>query len=208
MDAALKEEKNYTINDIYSLPDGERAELFDGQIYYMTPPSWTHQRISRKLQQAIANYIDNSNGSCEVLAAPFAVFLNDEDLKTYLEPDLSVICDRKKLDDKGCHGAPDWVIEIVSPMSRSRDYIKKMITYHMAGVRERNTGSYICGPFYKSRVLEKADLCPRHCSPSARKECLEQRSAYICLSCLFPYRIRITAFTKSVLLLTASSNAS
>jgi len=50
MDAALKEEKNYTINDIYSLPDGERAELFDGQIYYMTPPSWTHQRISRKLQ--------------------------------------------------------------------------------------------------------------------------------------------------------------
>lgn len=136
MDAALKEEKNYTINDIYSLPDGERAELFDGQIYYMAPPSWTHQKISRKLQQAIANYIDNSNGSCEVLAAPFAVFLNDEDLKTYLEPDLSVICDRKKLDDKGCHGAPDWVIEIVSPMSRSRDYIKKMITYHMAGVRE------------------------------------------------------------------------
>lgn len=139
MDAAKLnnfENRVYTVKDIYDLPDGVRAELIDGQIYYMAPPSWTHQKISRKLQQAIANYIDNNNGGCEVLAAPFAVFLEENDDKTYLEPDLSVICDIEKLDESGCHGAPDWIIEIVSPSSRPRDYIKKMIKYNTAGVRE------------------------------------------------------------------------
>ena len=62
MDVARKLE-SYTIEDIYSLPDGQRAELIDGQIYYMAPPSWGHQVISRKLHQAIANYIDSNNGN-------------------------------------------------------------------------------------------------------------------------------------------------
>ena len=84
---ALKDEKVYTIEDIYALPDGERAELIDGRIYYMAPPSWTHQRISSKLHQKIANYIDSRNGTCQVLAAPFAVFLN-EDGTDYYEPDI------------------------------------------------------------------------------------------------------------------------
>lgn len=114
---ALKKEDNYTIEDIYALPDGQRAELIDGKIYYMAPPSLKHQRISGRLYQSIANYIDSKNGKCEVLAAPFAVFLNDDDIN-YLEPDISVICDIFKLDEKGCHGAPDWVIEIVSPGSK------------------------------------------------------------------------------------------
>lgn len=134
MDAMLKE-KLYTIKDIYDLPDGERAELIDGRIYYMAPPSWSHQRISRKLHQTIANYIDGNNGECEALAAPFAVFLNEDDIN-YVEPDISVICDVSKLDDKGCHGAPDWVIEIVSPGSKSRDYMTKLFKYRTAGVRE------------------------------------------------------------------------
>ena len=132
---ALKKEKVYTINDIYALPDGERAELIDGQIYYMAPPSWNHQRISRKLHQTIANYIDRNNGKCEALAAPFAVFLNEDDVN-YVEPDISVICDLSKLDDKGCHGAPDWIIEIVSPSSKPRDYMTKLFKYRTAGVRE------------------------------------------------------------------------
>ncbi len=126
----------YSMKDIYNLPDGKRAELIDGQIFYMAPPSFTHQKISRKLHQAIANYIDSKDGKCEVLAAPFAVFLNPDDDKTYFEPDLSIICDTSKLDEKGCYGAPDWIIEIVSPSSRPRDYIKKMIKYNMGGVRE------------------------------------------------------------------------
>ena len=134
MDTSKKEEI-YTTDDIYALPDGERAELIDGKIYYMTPPSWIHQRISGKLHQAIANYIDSNNEKCEVLAAPFAVFLNDDDIN-YVEPDISVICDLSKLDDKGCHGAPDWIIEIVSPSSKPRDYMTKLFKYRTAGVRE------------------------------------------------------------------------
>ena len=132
---ALKKEEVYTIDDIYALPDGERAELIDGKIYYMAPPSRTHQRISSYLHNEIYNYIKENNGACEVLAAPFAVFLNNDDIN-YVEPDISVICDESKLDEKGCHGAPDWIIEIVSQSSKSRDYMTKLFKYRTAGVRE------------------------------------------------------------------------
>lgn len=132
---ALRREEIHTIDDIYALPERERAELIDGKIYYMAPPSWKHQRMSGRLYQTIANYIDSQNGQCEVLAAPFAVFLNNDDTN-YLEPDISVICDRSRLDDKGCHGAPDWVIEIVSPSSRPMDYFTKLFKYRTSGVRE------------------------------------------------------------------------
>ena len=132
---ALRKEEIYTIEDIYALPDGKRAELIDGKIYYMAPPSRTHQKISWKLHQTIGNYIDSKNGNCEVYAAPFAVFLNKDDMN-YIEPDISVICDTSKLDEKGCHGAPDWVIEIVSPSSKPRDYMTKLFKYRTAGVRE------------------------------------------------------------------------
>lgn len=131
----LKNEKLYTIQDIYALPEGKRAELIDGRIYDMAPPGRTHQKISMRLSQTIANYIDRKNGSCEVYAAPFAVFLSEDD-RNYLEPDICVICDPSKLDETGCHGAPDWVIEIVSPSSKARDYFKKLFKYRSAGVRE------------------------------------------------------------------------
>lgn len=132
---ALRKEELYTIEDIYALPDGEHAELIDGKIYYMAPPSRTHQRISMFLSRVIGNHIESNGGKCEVLAAPFAVFLNDDDIN-YLEPDISVICDPSKLDDRGCHGAPDWIIEIVSPTSKPRDYMTKLFKYRTAGVRE------------------------------------------------------------------------
>lgn len=132
---AIKREKIYTIDDIYALPDGERAELMDGQIYYMAPTSRTHQRLVSKLNQNIANYIDSHNGDCEVFPAPFAVFLNKDDFN-YVEPDISVICDSSKMDEKGCHGAPDWIIEIVSPSSKRVDYYTKLFKYRSAGVRE------------------------------------------------------------------------
>ncbi len=131
----LRQEEIYTIDDIYALPDGERAELIDGKIYYMAPPSRKHQKISWKLHQAIANYIDKNDGECEVYAAPFAVFLDKNDAN-YVEPDISVICDLSKLDDKGCNGAPDWIIEIVSQNSKSTDYFTKLFKYRTAGVRE------------------------------------------------------------------------
>lgn len=125
----------YTIDKIYTLPEGERAELIDGQIYYMAPPSRTHQRLLIDLSYQIEDHIRKHNGECEVYAAPFAVFLNKDDIN-YVEPDISVICDSSKLDEKGCHGAPDWIIEIVSPSSRSMDCYKKLLKYNTAGVRE------------------------------------------------------------------------
>jgi len=132
---ALPEERKYTIEDIYNLPEGTRAELIDGQIYYMAPPNTTHQRLVSKLTTIINNYIASNDGSCEVFPSPFAVFLNEDDTK-YVEPDISVICDKDKLDDKGCKGAPDWIIEIVSPGSKQMDYYTKLFKYRTAGVRE------------------------------------------------------------------------
>ena len=132
---ALPEENLCTIDDIYSLPDGERAELINGQIYYMAPPSRKNQKITGWLYQEIANHISRKGGSCEVYAAPFAVFL-DKDDKNYVEPDISVICNPDKLDDKGCNGAPDWIIEVVSSSSRRMDYSVKLFKYRTAGVRE------------------------------------------------------------------------
>lgn len=108
----LISEKQYTIEDIYQLPDGQRAELINGQMYLMDPPNRVHQELVGELYRVISNYIHSKNGSCKPYIAPFAVFLNADD-KNYVEPDISVICDRNKLDDGGCSGAPDWMIEIV-----------------------------------------------------------------------------------------------
>lgn len=132
---ALKREEIYTIKDIYALPDGKRAELIDGKIYYMAPPSTKHQRYVMDLSYQIKNHIERNKGECEVFPAPFAVFLNEND-KNYVEPDISVICDKNKITDKGCDGAPDWILEIVSPGSRKMDYYKKLFKYRTAGVKE------------------------------------------------------------------------
>ena len=131
----LAQDRTYTIDDIYALPDGERAELIDGKIYYMAPPNTRHQALVMDLSYQIKDYIRHNIGECSVFPAPFAVFLNEND-KNYVEPDISVICDKDKITDKGCNGAPDWVIEIVSQSSKQMDYYKKLFKYRTAGVRE------------------------------------------------------------------------
>lgn len=131
----LLKEKFYTIEDIYNLPEGQRAELISGKLYDMTPPSRTHQRLVTELSTAINTHIKSQNGQCEVDVAPFAVFLNADE-ETYVEPDISVICDKNKLSDRGCEGAPDFIIEVVSPGSRKMDYSTKNTLYSDAGVRE------------------------------------------------------------------------
>ena len=128
-------EQVYTTDDIYALPDGERAELIDGQIYMMGTPSRIHQKLVGQLSRIIGNYIESNHGSCEIYPAPFAVFIKKDD-KNYVEPDISVICDKNKLSDRGCEGAPDFIIEIVSPSSRRMDYYKKCALYAESGVRE------------------------------------------------------------------------
>ena len=106
----LTQKSTYTTDDIYALPEGQRAELINGVIYEMAPPNRIHQEIVMNFSAAIHDYIKNNHGNCKVYPAPFAVFLNADD-KTYVEPDISVICDPSKLDDRGCNGAPDWVPE-------------------------------------------------------------------------------------------------
>ena len=131
----LPREQVYTTDDIYALPDGERAELIDGQIYMMGTPSRIHQKLVGQLSRIIGNYIESNHGSCEIYPAPFAVFIKKDD-KNYVEPDISVICDKNKLSDRGCEGAPDFIIEIVSPSSRRMDCYKKCALYAESGVRE------------------------------------------------------------------------
>lgn len=123
------------IEDICALPDGERAELIDGRIYYKVLPDKVHQDLSMELSGTIREYIRSHKGSCKVYAAPFAVYL-DETSDIYVEPDISVICDMNKLDDRGCKGAPDWIIEIVSLSSKQLDYLVKLLKYQATGVRE------------------------------------------------------------------------
>ena len=125
----------YTTDYIFSLPEGERAELIDGKIYNMAPPNRVHQEISGELFGTIRDYIKAHKGDCKIYMAPFAVFLNKDD-STYVEPDITVICDKNKLNDKGCNGAPDFIIEVVSPSSRKMDYSTKNAIYSNAGVRE------------------------------------------------------------------------
>lgn len=131
----LPKEQIYTSEDFWKLPENQRGELIDGQLYMMAPPSRMHQEIVSALHWKIRSYITERKGSCKVYPAPFAVNLDADD-KNWVEPDISVICDRGKLTDKGCVGAPDWIIEIVSPSSRRNDYSRKVPLYLDAGVRE------------------------------------------------------------------------
>lgn len=131
----LPKEHTFTSEDYWNLPDGQRAELIDGQLYNMAPPSRIHQKLISQFTLILGEYIRNNHGSCEVYPAPFAVNLDADD-QNWVEPDVSVICDREKLTDRGCTGAPDLIIEIVSPSSRRMDYGTKMALYSNAGVRE------------------------------------------------------------------------
>lgn len=131
----LPQERIYTSEDYWNLPEGQRAELIDGKLYAMAPPNRIHQKLVSRLTQTIGSFIDSGKGTCEVYPAPFAVNLNMND-KIWVEPDISVICDRKKLSDRGCEGAPDWIIEIVSPGNPKNDYTIKLFKYRTAGVRE------------------------------------------------------------------------
>ena len=130
----LAKETEATIDDILALPEGERAELIDGRIYMMASPGFRHQRLIGRAHLQLGNYIEDNHGKCVVVQSPFAVYLNEE--RDYLEPDLMIICDPSKIHEDGCYGAPDWVMEVISPSSRSRDSLLKLFKYRTEGVRE------------------------------------------------------------------------
>ncbi|MBP5331292.1 MAG: Uma2 family endonuclease [Lachnospiraceae bacterium] len=135
MDNALRRDDIHTVAEIEKLPEDVRAELIDGDIHMMSTPSANHQAIQVEISAVVRNYIRQKDGNCRIFPAPFAVYLYNDDYN-YFEPDITVICDPSKIDNKGCHGAPDWVIEIVSPSSRRFDYMVKLFKYEKAGVRE------------------------------------------------------------------------
>ena len=134
------EELGYTYADYLNWEGEERYELIDGEAYMMSPPLRIHQKVSGELFAQIHSYLDGKE--CEVYHAPFGVRLFEEagdrpeDVTTVVEPDLVVVCDPGKLDDRGCRGAPDLVIEILSPSTRRHDRLVKLNLYQQAGVRE------------------------------------------------------------------------
>ncbi len=124
-----------TLEQYEALPEDARAEVFDGQIYYMASPSQDHQTISMELSTMLNTYLKSKHGSCRVFHAPFDVKLQDTPL-TIVQPDMMIVCDKDKLDGKRCNGAPDFIIEIISPSNPADDYIRKLYYYKNAGVRE------------------------------------------------------------------------
>lgn len=149
---AVKGKKGYTVDDIEALPDGKRAELIDGEMFMMASPKTVHQELLIQLSIEIALYIRGKKGKCRVLPAPFSVYIK-KDNRNYVEPDISVICDKEKLDDEGCHGAPDWVIEILSPSSRKMDCERKLKLYQETGVREY----WIVDPHQETVTVHQAE---------------------------------------------------
>ena len=154
---ALPQEKRYTFADVLNWDEDVRVELINGIPYMMSPPTRAHQEISGELYGQLYTFLRGK--PCRVYAAPFGVRLFSEgsdapeDEETVLEPDLSVICDRDKLDQYGCKGAPDLIIEILSPSTQHRDRFEKLELYRRAGVREY----WIVDPekkFVQTMVLE------------------------------------------------------
>ena len=138
---ALPAEKaRYTFADCLTWDENESIEIINGEAFMMATPSRIHQKISGELFRQLANYLEGKK--CEVYSAPFGVRLFEqdgdrpEDVDTVVEPDISVVCDRSKLDKHGCKGAPDLIVEILSPSSLRRDRLVKLNLCQRAGVRE------------------------------------------------------------------------
>ena len=138
----LDESKRYTYADYLTWLDDKRRELINGFIHLMSSPLRRHGRISLKLERIIDSFIEMNKGKCHIYHAPFDVRLplhgSSADNKIYdvVQPDICVICDLSKLDDKGCVGAPDMIVEVLSPSSIKYDWHYKFSLYETAGVRE------------------------------------------------------------------------
>ena len=131
---------HYTFADCLAWDESDRIEIVNGEAIMMSPPSRAHQEILMELARQLANYLEGKR--CKVYPAPFAVRLFERDgdapenVDTMVEPDISVVCDNNKLDKHGCKGAPDMVVEILSPSTRRHDRLVKLGLYQQAGVRE------------------------------------------------------------------------
>lgn len=131
----------FTYADYQNWPEGEYFEIIDGVVYDMSPaPGVKHQSISFELSGVLYNFLKNK--PCRAFTAPFEVKLvessesADKDITTVVQPDITIICDENKIDAKGCVGAPDIAIEILSPSTAYKDETEKLRLYEKHGVRE------------------------------------------------------------------------
>jgi len=126
---------SYTIDDYLALPDDQRMELIDGVIYDMSAPTTPHQLIGGEIYALLREFLLRKNGACVPFIAPVDVQL-DMDNKTMVQPDVCVVCDHSKINRTRIFGAPDFVVEVLSPSTKMKDILIKMKKYHSAGVRE------------------------------------------------------------------------
>ena len=130
-----KRQGEYTLEDYYALPEDQRFELIDGVLFKMEAPSSIHQLISAEICHVLRNEIEKRNGSCLPFAAPVDVRL-DSDNRTMVQPDVLVVCDRSKVIRRCIYGAPEFIIEILSPGTKKKDMRLKAYKYANAGVKE------------------------------------------------------------------------
>ena len=140
MKPAKQTQQSFTYGDYRQWLEDERWELIEGEAYAMSPaPTRTHQTILGEVFRQIANFLEGK--PCQVFVAPFDVRMPeqneaDDEIINVVQPDILVVCDASKLDEKGCRGAPDWVIEVLSPSTASKDHVRKKSLYERHGVRE------------------------------------------------------------------------
>lgn len=130
-----KKQGEYTLDDYYQIPDEYRVELIDGVIYDMTAPASVHQLIAGLIFAKLLAYVSGKNGNCIPIISPIDVQL-DCDTRTMVQPDVIIVCDRDKVINRCVYGAPDFVLEILSPSTRKKDMVTKLNKYMDADVRE------------------------------------------------------------------------
>lgn len=131
----IKRQGEYTVEDYYNWPEDERIELIDGYIYHVSMPSIRHQRIVGEIDYVFKSFVRKKKGKCEIFGAGIDVRLDCDD-KTMLVPDISVVCEKDKFTEQYLDGAPDLVVEVLSPSTRKKDMTLKLSKYGQAGVRE------------------------------------------------------------------------
>ncbi len=142
MGLRLRDEKYHTYQDYLSWPDEIRYELIDGFAYTMSPtPTIAHQDIVGEIYRQVANALENTHSSCRVFITPLDVRLPTESqdehtTDTVVQPDISLVCDPNKIDQRGVRGAPDWIVEVLSPATAAHDSIQKRDLYKRQGVKE------------------------------------------------------------------------
>lgn len=131
--------QRYTYKDYLTWQFDQMVELIKGKLFKMTPaPGSRHQQVSSRLLKPLLNFFQDSK--CQVFHAPFDVRLpipeGQDELNTVVQPDICIVCNPEKIDEKGCLGAPDWIIEILSPSTTHKDLHEKFEIYEISGVRE------------------------------------------------------------------------